>query len=88
LTGTTKLKNKNTSTKEKCFFFFFKLFLRFYPRGKVVGGCSSTNAMIYNRGNKWDYDQMGKENPGWSYADILPCKKNQINLRFYFFRKE
>eukprot|EP01080_Neovahlkampfia_damariscottae_P008416 gene8416-241_t len=63
-----------------------------YPRGKVVGGCSSTNAMIYNRGNSWDYDQFGKENPGWSYEDVLPYfisseknKKGTLSPKYHGF---
>ncbi|MBT2187323.1 GMC family oxidoreductase [Sphingobium nicotianae] len=43
------------------------------PRGKLLGGCSSVNGMIYMRGHSGDYDgwrQMGAT--GWSYADVLP----------------
>jgi choline dehydrogenase len=41
------------------------------PRGKVLGGSSSTNAMIYIRGNRVDYDEWGV--PGWSWAELGPC---------------
>ena len=44
-----------------------------YPRGKVLGGCSSINGMIYMRGQANDYDQwrqMG--NTGWGWDDVLP----------------
>jgi choline dehydrogenase len=44
-----------------------------YPRGKVLGGCSSINGMIYMRGQARDYDvwrQMG--NSGWGWDDVLP----------------
>ena len=47
-----------------------------YPRGKVLGGCSSINGMIYMRGQSADYDhwrQLG--NPGWSWEDVLPYFK-------------
>lgn len=48
----------------------------FIPRGKALGGCSTTNAMAYVRGNAYDYNQwaaMG--NKGWGYNDILPYFK-------------
>jgi len=44
-----------------------------YPRGRVLGGCSSINGMIYMRGQARDYDhwrQLG--NAGWSWEDVLP----------------
>jgi choline dehydrogenase-like flavoprotein len=44
-----------------------------YPRGRVLGGCSSINGMIYMRGQAADYDgwrQAG--NPGWGWDDVLP----------------
>jgi choline dehydrogenase len=40
------------------------------PRGKVFGGSSSINAMVYIRGNHCDYDDWGIE--GWSWAEMLP----------------
>jgi len=47
-----------------------------WPRGKVLGGCTSINGMMYMRGHRRDYDdwrQMGLA--GWSYADVLPYFK-------------
>lgn len=41
-----------------------------FPRGKVVGGCSSINAQIALRGHRVDYDGWGV--PGWSWDDVLP----------------
>lgn len=44
-----------------------------YPRGKVLGGCSSINGMIYMRGQARDYDLWGQLGcAGWSWDDVLP----------------
>jgi choline dehydrogenase len=42
----------------------------FWPRGKMLGGSSSMNAMMWVRGHQADYDGWGID--GWSYADVLP----------------
>jgi choline dehydrogenase len=45
----------------------------FWPRGRTLGGSSSTNAMLYIRGHASDYDKWAAlGNRGWSYADVLP----------------
>ncbi|HVA35591.1 MAG TPA: GMC family oxidoreductase, partial [Stellaceae bacterium] len=53
-----------------------------YPRGRVLGGCSSINGMIYMRGQARDYDgwrQLG--NAGWSWDDVLPYfKRSEDNV--------
>ena len=52
------------------------------PRGKLLGGSSSINGLVYVRGNKLDYDtwaQMG--NTGWSYDDVLPFFKKMENYQ-------
>ena len=48
----------------------------YWPRGRVWGGCSSHNAMVYVRGHALDYDRWSKEGAtGWSYAECLPYFK-------------
>jgi choline dehydrogenase-like flavoprotein len=55
----------------------------YLPRGKVLGGCSSMNAMIYIRGNRVDYDAWAAEGAtGWSYEELLPYFiKSEANER-------
>ena len=51
----------------------------FWPRGKMLGGSSSLNAMLYIRGNRLDYDTWRDRGAtGWGYADLMP----------YFLRAE
>jgi len=54
----------------------------FIPRGKVLGGSSSTNAMAYVRGNAADYDEWSSlGNKGWSYNEVLPYFINQKSIK-------
>ncbi len=54
-----------------------------YPRGKVLGGCSAINAMIYMRGQAADYDNWRQQGlVGWGWEDVLPLfKKHEDNWR-------
>jgi choline dehydrogenase-like flavoprotein len=52
----------------------------YQPRGRVMGGSSSVNAMIYIRGHRSDYDHWAAEgNPGWSWDEVLPYFKRAEN---------
>ena len=50
------------------------------PRGKTLGGSSSINGMVFNRGQNMDFDVWAqKGNKGWSYSDLLPYFKRYEN---------
>lgn len=52
------------------------------PRGKVIGGSSSINGMVYVRGHAGDFDHWAEQGAdGWSYADVLPYYKRMENWR-------
>jgi choline dehydrogenase len=52
----------------------------YQPRAKMVGGCSSMNAMVYIRGSRYDFDQWARDGAtGWSYDDVLPLFKRSEN---------
>jgi choline dehydrogenase len=56
---------------------------KYLPRGRVVGGTSAMNTMLYVRGNRADYDHWAELGAtGWSYEDVLPFfKKSEDNER-------
>ena len=43
----------------------------YWPRGKILGGSSSINAMVYTRGHRADYEDWGAHNPGWGWTECL-----------------
>ncbi|MCY4207638.1 MAG: choline dehydrogenase [Roseovarius sp.] len=48
----------------------------YWPRGKVLGGSSSINGMVWIRGHAWDYDNWASKGlPGWTWAECLPYFK-------------
>jgi choline dehydrogenase len=52
----------------------------YQPRGRVMGGSTSINAMVYTRGHAADYDHWASlGNPGWSYQEVLPLFKRAEN---------
>ena len=55
----------------------------YFPRGRVIGGSSSINAMIYLRGNRADFDEWAEMGcTGWSYDEVLPYfKRSEDNER-------
>ena len=74
--------------------FFFACRIMYWPRGRVWGGSSALNAMVYIRGHAYDYDRWEREGAkGWSYADCLPYfKKSQTHtlgkgiFNFFLYR--
>jgi choline dehydrogenase len=53
-----------------------------WPRGKMIGGCSSINAMMYNKGAPDDYDEWERlGSKGWAYKDVAPYLKKAENFR-------
>jgi len=53
------------------------------PRGRVLGGSSSINGMVYFRGHPGDFDDWGKLAPGWSYSETLPYFKRSEDNGYY-----
>ncbi len=64
-------------------FFFQK---SYWPRGKILGGTSSINNLLYIRGSRHDYDEWAEKGcEGWSYEEVLPYfmkAENQKNGKY------
>ncbi|MFM9977100.1 MAG: GMC family oxidoreductase, partial [Sphingomonadaceae bacterium] len=56
----------------------------YWPRGKVIGGSGSINAMVYVRGQPHDFDDWkALGNPGWGWDDVLPYFKKSEDFDWY-----
>lgn len=53
----------------------------YWPRGKVLGGSSSINAMVYVRGHPNDFNEWGDVAPGWSWNDVEPYFRKMENWK-------
>lgn len=51
----------------------------YWPRGKVLGGSSAINAMVYVRGHRGDFDHWATTAPGWSWTDVAPVFRRMEN---------
>lgn len=59
-----------------------------WTRGKVLGGSSVLNTMLYIRGNKRDYDHwVAQGNDGWGYEEVLPYFKKSEDQRNPYLAK-
>ncbi|XP_065093141.1 glucose dehydrogenase [FAD, quinone]-like isoform X3 [Ochlerotatus camptorhynchus] len=61
----------------------------YWPRGKMLGGCSSNNAMLYVRGNSRDYDRWEElGNPTWNWKNVLEYFKKSEGNEAYHIQQE
>ncbi|XP_061391348.1 glucose dehydrogenase [FAD, quinone] [Musca vetustissima] len=61
----------------------------YWPRARMLGGCSSINAMMYLRGNRKDYDHWAElGNPGWNYDNVLHYFRKLEDMRVPGFEKD
>ena len=70
---------KNCNQNYDCHFKFQR---SYWPRGKVLGGTSSINFLMYLRGSSHDYNEWADKGcKGWSYDEVLPYFKKAENNR-------